>query len=980
MRGKEPVTQDSDEEGEEVEGQAEAEREEPRSSAVSRESSSEKAKGKQPARKDSEKKEGEVDRKVEPEENHKPSSVSHQPGANKGKGKRIVSQDSGSEDNAVPGEGESEHEDFESAHEARERRFAELERKKQELLARKQVREHERQLQQHQLGEEAGADEEAVLHDTQEEAADSSEEEYSAREQSQQEGETQDGYEGPSPDLGEKGEDHDAGETSALELPRAEDEVEDAEVRASTREPSPSEDERETQDDDESLPIEETLLQPASAQSRQSSQAASSCSQPRPTSRPIQEAPPNLNIDRKVFWYAFNQFRNIAFGPSARRSFWAQIGRHTVDYYNLWVAVTKEDHHASRNWWKICEDLGLNWIEDRDLPDKVKEVYERELMQLEAAIKEYSVEELRMEAEEEELGQRMGGSESDEEDEEYEQDTEGIEPDSEADMSADEKEEVVIEGVESKSEEEEDVWEEAEEEPTPTRARHLRTLHIAPSPPAPSTKRTFSKMGGSSSLSARKRRRYDRDEEIPETQFRPNDRPSSPEIQETPPHKTAASSYRQGSKNTQKGSQLFSRTNVDFKSADASQYFSAPTQENGSECAEPETQYYSFPRNENGLVQDGDNLLQDDDDDWLAPSRQLLSELGEHAPDGSPDRPLLSIEAVDPQFEPEEKQPDEDEDDEDDEEDEDEEAFETLPRYSSTTQRKQTAAAGLVTHRAPVEPRYNPQYSRLDEGKGKESAFASFSPSPPLPREEDEEDDEVDDDDYEDAFEALPKQHPAFQHKQVATNRLSTHRAQPLPARLDKGQSKQTVLSSSPPTFPLSHSSYPHQNPFTPIPNRFPLSSALPQNHGTIPRRPSYPPPPDSPSSNTAANLEAFESIIKYYTSLGHRPSDISRALRATSLRHVPHFPSVLSHLEQYGRVEMEIPEVWTEREDEILRGVMKYLQKLKGKMPRWEDGAAWCGGDVELCRGFWRVVERWKWKGVRERVRFLEDWEMAKV
>ncbi|KAK3899860.1 hypothetical protein C8A05DRAFT_36504, partial [Staphylotrichum tortipilum] len=162
-----------------------------------------------------------------------------------------------------------------------------------------------------------------------------------------------------------------------------------------------------------------------------------------PTAKPAasQQITPSLKKDE--FWLHFNDFNEVNDLPSLP---WVQIGHRAIDLWDLWRFSTQEPHHPSRNWDIVAEGLGIDWVEEPDVPGLLKAAYEKFLLEFEKFLLEF--ENLR--------GIDEGGDDDDEEGEEEEgEEEEGEEEEDEEGVEDEEDEEDEMDGkVEEQDDEE----------------------------------------------------------------------------------------------------------------------------------------------------------------------------------------------------------------------------------------------------------------------------------------------------------------------------------------------------------------------------------------------------------------------------------------------------------------------------------------------------------------------------------------------
>lgn len=311
-------------------------------------------------------------------------------------------------------------------------------------------------------------------------------------------------------------------------------------------------------------------------------------------SRPDQLAAENDSIPvlgREEFWEYFNFDRETT-GASCVP--WAQIGRHTTDFWTLWSCATSQNpRHESRDWQVIAERLGYDWVAEPDVPRLLKEAYEKHLLEIELAVQDAR--------------------------QEFD------------DWGEDEEEEGDDEGLSREAGEGSDQEDAAPHMPRGVPVRSDGPDDFVSSPPVVGIKRTAEQafessfMGYASSVS--KRRRHDPDEEIPDT---PDSRLGlgGQEIERS---SMPSASQDTPSKRPRRGPSSHER-----RGESESQGFQVSTPRRPGRLSEP-----------SGLALQDDGL--DNDDESFSPSEQLRSEMDEalsKAP-SSANRPLPSIEKDD---------------------------------------------------------------------------------------------------------------------------------------------------------------------------------------------------------------------------------------------------------------------------------------------------------------------------------------------
>ncbi|KAK3303604.1 uncharacterized protein B0T15DRAFT_513758 [Chaetomium strumarium] len=209
---------------------------------------------------------------------------------------------------------------------------------------------------------------------------------------------------------------------------------------------------------------------------------------PRP---PVQTKFPTQKED---FWRYFNAFNEVTGAAPAP---WVQIGRRTVDLWDLWRGATAQPHHGSRDWQEICEELGIDWVAQPDAPVQVKGAFEQYLLEFENAVGEF--EQLSWEDTEDGTTSQNGGT--------GEQATEGDQDGQE--MNVDTEEEPVQESGNRQRDQRTD------EEGGVKETVSQLSDDIPSSVPVFGLKRSFGLSASSFLSSASKRLRYDPSSEIP---------------------------------------------------------------------------------------------------------------------------------------------------------------------------------------------------------------------------------------------------------------------------------------------------------------------------------------------------------------------------------------------------------------------------------------------------------------------------------
>ncbi|GAB1315656.1 hypothetical protein MFIFM68171_05866 [Madurella fahalii] len=288
---------------------------------------------------------------------------------------------------------------------------------------------------------------------------------------------------------------------------------------------------------------------------------------------------------------------------------WAQIGRHTVDFWILWSCVTRQPHHESRDWQVIAESLGYDWVAEPDMPRLVKETYEKHLLEFERAIQAFNGWDAReCEVEGEDEG----------EDGEEESDDEEMVDEEHQDIDGEDEEEIASHGSRGG--------------PAPSVDQDL----FVSSPPLVGYKRTFKQAIRSSSISrvssVSKRRRHNPDEEIPCT---PESRLQLAG-QEDDVSKMSSASRDTPSKRPR----LVSRPQKQRAEPETQDFYFGGDVQQGR-ALEPETQNFESAMQDDGL---------DDDNEALSPS-ELRSGMEKASPRpkvlSSANRPLPTIEVDD---------------------------------------------------------------------------------------------------------------------------------------------------------------------------------------------------------------------------------------------------------------------------------------------------------------------------------------------
>ena len=145
--------------------------------------------------------------------------------------------------------------------------------------------------------------------------------------------------------------------------------------------------------------------------------------------------------------------------------------------------------------------------------------------------------------------------------------------------------------------------------------------------------------------------------------------------------------------------------------------------------------------------------------------------------------------------------------------------------------------------------------------------------------------------------------------------------------------------------------------------------------------KPTRPNPSPSPFASTSASVSSSAPldptpILNHFLAMHYPPSHIARALRATTTHILPSnslVHIVLEALARGGDVPVARQGVWTDRDDEKLRGVGRLVDRLE----RGESIPSSVGGDErkEVLRG---LVTKHGRESVAGRWRYLKAWERA--
>lgn len=195
---------------------------------------------------------------------------------------------------------------------------------------------------------------------------------------------------------------------------------------------------------------------------------------------------------------------------------------------------------------------------------------------------------------------------------------------------------------------------------------------------------------------------------------------------------------------------------------------------------------------------------------------------------------------------------------------------------------------------------------------------------------------------------------PSLSPLPTATNarQLPPPATAPLPS-IDRSR----LASSSAPAAGRSSSSKPDSAPRP--------RAATPSTSRAAARRPQ--------PSNQPVDISA---IASHYMSLGHPAKAVVRAVRATL--HSPDLtPAVLRSLVAGRGIPEDLPGVWTERDDALVKEVGPWLDRMRGVVPVVKDNRLF-GGDERAAAGFWRLVAKHGGEAVLGRRAFLRDWERA--
>ncbi|KAK4147399.1 uncharacterized protein C8A04DRAFT_24643 [Dichotomopilus funicola] len=200
------------------------------------------------------------------------------------------------------------------------------------------------------------------------------------------------------------------------------------------------------------------------------------------------------------FWLCYNQL-NAAY--NVKPSPWVQIGQHAVNVWDLWRCARAgagdgdnggggSQEHAARNWEVIAEEMGFDWVREPHMPVRLREGFERYLLELEVYLRRFEMED--------------EGADDDDEEEEGEEEEEGYEEDEEGYAEGEAEEELLGEAHATQEEAHAQIAIEAA----------TSEDDFISSPPLAALKRVRGSDTPMNS-SMRKRARYDPTVEIPET-------------------------------------------------------------------------------------------------------------------------------------------------------------------------------------------------------------------------------------------------------------------------------------------------------------------------------------------------------------------------------------------------------------------------------------------------------------------------------
>jgi hypothetical protein len=138
------------------------------------------------------------------------------------------------------------------------------------------------------------------------------------------------------------------------------------------------------------------------------------------------------------------------------------------------------------------------------------------------------------------------------------------------------------------------------------------------------------------------------------------------------------------------------------------------------------------------------------------------------------------------------------------------------------------------------------------------------------------------------------------------------------------------------------------------------------------------PPAPSSskPPTSTPKNRPLDPApILNHFISQGYAAHLVARAVKASTCRQ-SEAQIVLDSLKTGRGIPGDVPGVWTEEDDRLLREIGAAVDRLKGVLPHRADRGPFGEGDGR--RVFWRLVAKHGAEGVFERREFLRNWDRA--